>query len=67
MLDFVHFSEMVFRETDLRDRLLAEKNLDQFVRLVSSLAAERGLTLPVDEVRSRYQAAARSWLERQVR
>ena len=67
MADFERFRAMVLTDSSLRERLLAETELDPFVDQVIALAGECGLTVTEAEVRSALEAASRSWVERQVR
>jgi hypothetical protein len=64
---FEQFRALAIADASVRDLLLRETELPEFVQRVIELAAERGFTLTDQDVRSAYEAANRSWITRQVR
>lgn len=64
--DLERLVDIVLRSDDLQARLLAIPDRAGFVRLVTSLAAERGLSVSDEDVTAGLRAARRSWQERWI-
>jgi hypothetical protein len=65
--DFERVRKIVFDDAAVRDRLLAQTDLEPFLSLVVAVARERGLALTEAEVLEEHKSAVRAWMMRQVR
>ncbi len=63
---FREFQNLVVRDPRLFAQLTGAPDTDVFAARVVAVAAERGFTLTVDEVRAAVQAARRGWIERGI-
>lgn len=64
---FEQFQLLGVEDAALRELLLQETELPEFIQRVIELAAQRGFAFTEREVRSAYEAANRSWIARQIR